>query len=76
MSEKSKTTPQRVVQFRASDGSMHDTYGAALKHDHSLEFGQWLDEWLYEHCDHEVPDGQELAEAIKQEWSVSRRKGK
>ena len=36
--------PQRVVQFRASDGSMHDTYAAAQKREHSLEFGNWLEE--------------------------------
>ena len=68
--------PQRVVQFRASDGSMHDTYAAAQKHEHSLEFGNWLDEWLDENSYRECPSGQELAAAIKEAWMVSRRKVK
>jgi len=69
--------PKRVVQFRASDGSMHDTYAAAQKHEHSLEFGIWLENWLQEknsYC--EFPRGQELAAAIKEAWTVSRRKVK
>jgi len=68
--------PQRVVQFRASDGTMHDTYAAAQKHEHSLEFGIWLNEWLDENSYRECPSGQELAAAIKEAWTVSRRKGK
>jgi len=68
--------PKRVVQFRASDGTMHDTYAAAQKHEHSLEFGIWLNEWLEENSYRECPSGQELAAAIKEAWTVSRRKGK
>lgn len=74
MTKDKRLAPQRVVQFRASDGSMHDTYAAATKHEHSLEFAHWLDDWIGEHCDHEAPSGKELADAIKAEWSVSRRK--
>ena len=69
--------PKRVVQFRASDGSMHDTYAAAQKHEHSLEFGNWLDEWMENNGYwREAPSGQDLAAAIRKEWTVSRRKGR
>jgi hypothetical protein len=73
-----KTTPkrevavERVVQFKTSDGASHDTYAAALRHEHTLELGKWLDDWSYR----EAPDGKALAAAIKEAWTVSRRKDK
>jgi hypothetical protein len=68
---------ERVVQFKASDGSLHPTYAAAEKYEKSQELTKWLEDWLDDNCEaYEGPSPQRLAEALKAEWNISRKRSK
>jgi hypothetical protein len=70
-----KPTPTRIVQFQASDSTLHATYAAAIKHEHGIELAMWLDNWMDERgWADDGPSGTQLSDAIKGSWSVSRRK--
>jgi hypothetical protein len=71
---KREVAVERVVQFRASDGTMHATYAAAIKHEGTVAFGKWLADWLEEHSYREQPDADKLAAAIRNQWNVTRKK--
>ena len=65
---------ERVVQFKASDGTMHDTYAAAVRASTTAELAHWLGVYIMQHCDHEAPDADHLAAALRNEYTLVRRK--
>jgi hypothetical protein len=67
---------ERVVQFKASDGSLHPTYAAAEKYEKSQELVKWLDDWLDTFSPRDCPRPIDLAEALKAEWNINRKRSK
>lgn len=67
----------RVVQFRALDGTMHDTYAQARKHSSTFALETWLANWLHgENVQHPGTVAQGLAYALRANFNISKRKEK
>ena len=66
----------RVTRFQALDGSEHETYTAAQRHNSETELARWLDEYLGENSAHGelLVRADEFAKALKEHWNISRKK--
>lgn len=64
---------ERVVQFKASDGSMHDTYAAARRASTDAALADWLGVYCMQRGITTV-DPYDLAAALRAEYNLSRRK--
>lgn len=67
---------EKVVQYRTTDNTLHDTYHAAVKHEHGMEFARWLEAWLDEYSYRDCPSATALAMAIKERYIITKRKEK
>jgi hypothetical protein len=68
--------PARVVQYRATDGTLHDTYQQAQKHDKDTALVRWFDEWIGENSAHGelTATATQLVEALRAEWHISKKR--
>lgn len=66
---------ERVTQFKAADGTLHDTFNAAVKHTNDAELARWLNEWWRDNSEHGELTGsiEQLAAYLKKDWIISRR---
>lgn len=73
---KREVAVERVVQYRASDGTMHDSFHAAVKHDTTYAIETWLANWLHaERVAHPGTVAQALALALRTQFNITRKKG-
>ncbi len=67
--------PARVVQYRAADGTLHDTYQQAQKHDKDTALESWLSHWLHAaNIEHPATAAALLAPALRAEWHISKKR--
>lgn len=70
-------TVKRVVRYVADDGTEHETYAAARKHNTTYALENWLANWLHAEgvsCPATVANV--LAPALRKDWVISKRKAK
>lgn len=69
-------TIKRVVRYVADDGTEHETYVAARKHNTTHALESWLAEFFYNLHYGTEAECADLAAALRRDWNISKRKEK
>jgi hypothetical protein len=66
---------EQVTQWTAKDGSLHDTFDAAVRHTTDHELAMWLDAWFEENTAHQelVATANDLARDLKKIWTFEKK---
>jgi hypothetical protein len=68
---------ERVVRFKALDGTEHETHAAARRHNTDMALTRWLESWVTAHpwrANELAENVEQLAAALRKDWIISQRK--